>query len=351
VAQSSLRTLRRDLFLASWTFATTTAIPPTGPVAVALDATAIAITTFTQAAEEVHCEVETRVEYVTREVWGWISHLLVSAADQALKCADDCLRRPALQIPGCLWDCAHHVFVDLFESTYELIETITEELVTTKTHCDPVESPPSVVTVPEGVFEYESAGVVPGGGGAPPQAAPNVDKVLELIGGPAFTVISCLVKGEWNWWRVGGEVPGEEWFPIGVQVCMTDPKCIEALKSLVGFKVLFDFGATIHGLLSGATTMEAVLAASPSFGGAANALAPVLGLSAARAGWVILALLGLILYHEVAILGQIWAQELEGKLKDGICLHHPSLLVAAAPLLFMPLLNASLLTPVLVRGK
>lgn len=350
--QHSLLTLRGNFFCAVVEAAAIMEMTPNEALVENIRVTTNNISNFLDQPTALRCTTESVVEYVTEEIWNWVNHI-TTALEQAQRCASGCLENLGLQTPLCLAACAVKVFVDIVTSTWELIETITKEVVKTVIHCvnERVSYPTLIGYVKPEVYVTSAQPVVPGGEPVDPAA-------VQGLLGPIATVFECLINGKWSLWRLdnfGVELEKVREVPIGVRVCI-DRACTDKIFASI-LNPGFAFGAygLITGLISGvgADKILAAIAKLPAFKTSLEAIAGLAGLTASQAVLVILGLILLIAYQVLAVAGQIKLGDLLGYNKNGICLNHPAFVIATIGVVGSPLagLTLALNTPIIVQSR
>ena len=266
------------------------------------------------------CQWETRVETVTTEIVHVVD-IVRSAAEQLAGCLAACASAfggDLVTLPhllACEAGCLLKTFVDVVVGTYEWVETIVNEVVT------------SVLVCTEEVLEAipnPMAGMMPSvelAQAFPAESGEAVNKAIEVVSGLAEgfgDVVDCILEGDWKITRledIGLNIDGVSSVPVGVTVCL-DSACTEKLLT-AGPKAI----VTIAEMAAMANAVPAAVAA--------------LGLAAATAAavtqvcLVLIAFIAILLAHLAIIAGQILIYKLVGAADDGVCITHPSLPVVA----------------------
>ncbi len=315
---------------------------------------------MTRPATVTTCETETVVETITEQVYGWVDHV-TTAVEQAHRCTADCTAKHpvagwwdwegAAALALCLGGCALGLFNDIVTSTYELIATVTREVISYITHCTevPVTWPPSNGEGPQrGAGFPSSVGKI-----HPDEVTGNQDLSLHVSGvinpndirsvvQPVLPALLCIAGGEWSTWDV--DVPdlgiGVDAAPVGLRVCV-DRQCLDTIRGTLTFDLLLSTAGLLAGIYAaqGAEAAAAtILSALPSGVSAAiNAVATALGISVGTALAAVLVLLILIVYNLAAIVAQVKIRELFGEsFANGVCLQHPIIALGAIALVTGP---------------
>jgi hypothetical protein len=282
---------------------------------------------FGQKPPGLKCTVDEVVETVEREVKGWIESVS-TAAEQAAACAGDCVaNHPPLSDPwgwaSCTGACALSAFEDIVTRTWGVIDRVTDTVVTEVIHCSPLTNWPT----PTGLMSLAAPAVPPGTN--PNILPPVVKEFVDFIKDPLL----CLAKGSWSITKLSDlkvKIAGVEQIPVALTVCL-DQKCTDTIKDFLLGANLVLLGAQILGILAGGG-VAAVLASDAILSAAVTAIATALsalpGIVAVTAPEVMMAILVILLdlvYHGLAIGGQILAWEVAGQVTKGVCISHPSL--------------------------
>jgi hypothetical protein len=198
-----------------------------------------------------------------------------------------------------------------------MVTTIFEEVVEEVWHCSaPLAKPyfPSLEgAVPLGADVLRQAGT----------PAPTVDLVPE----PWKSMIRCMSEGQWTVTMLDDlhvNIPGAEWVPFGVGVCL-DRDCSTIIKNGLLTLGLTGFGAALTG----------AVAVSPAI---AAGLAAALGVAVAAVPGIVTGAVAVLGWHSIMLGSQMAIWDHFGMAPRGYCLTYPTFPLMAAQVLLGPLL-------------
>jgi hypothetical protein len=306
---------------------------------------------------EIVCTTETIVEKVTENVYGWVTRI-TTALQQAQRCVADCEAnhpvtslfdwRGAAALVGCLGGCAVGLFVDIVATTWEVVGTIANELITTLTYCSelPVNWAPGTVGgavqlagIPSSVGKLPADEVI-----GSPGLAIHVSGVtpgdIQKAAASLLPALQCIAEGDWGRWDV--TVPdfgiGFNAVPIGLEVCISK-ECFDTIRSVVNWDTVRAVADLVAGAISaGGVDQAAALVLGglpPAVTAGIMKIAAAIGITVGQALALVLVILSLITYQLTAIVAQMVIIEnlpafLGGnKFENGICLRHPIIALGA----------------------
>ena len=286
------------------------------------------------------CKVEEIVTTVEHEVEGWVESVF-TVAEQVAACSENCTENYSLfadpfGLAACEAGCACEAFSAIITRTWEVVDHITETVVTEVTHCARDLTKPLWPT-PSGPL------AIPFLKTALPGANPNIlTPVVKTLSEFIKTPLECLAGGKWSITQLKDlsvRIDGVEQIPVALTVCL-DQSCTDKLKDFLLGTNLVLLGLEIAALLaSGAAAAgAAILAGNAALNVTMTAVATALGLGSTAAaaaqamGAVLVILLDLVL-HGLIVGGQILAWEVAGQVTtNGVCISHPSFPIAAIAL-------------------
>ena len=285
---------------------------------------------FGQKPSTLQCTVEEVVETVEREVKGWIESVF-TVAEQAAACEGDCVvnhppQSDAWGFASCTGACAVATFEDIVTRTWGVIDRVTDTVVTEVIHCSPLKNWPT----PAGLIELATLAAPPGI--HPAILPPVVKELVAFIKGP----LMCLAKGSWSITKLGDlkvKIAGVDQIPVALTVCL-DQKCTDTLRDfLIGANLILLGGQLLGILVAGGApavlVSDATLSAAVTAIAAALSALPGITVTAPEVMLAILVILLDLVYHGLAVGGQIVAWEVAGQVTNGVCISHPSFPIGA----------------------
>jgi len=249
------------------------------------------------------CTIEEQVTTITEEIYDWVD-TTKKALDQAVECELNCIENNnTLEAAICGVECAKRTWHDITTRSWEVVNTLTREVVEYKENCVAIEQDFVVPPIVSGIGRIR----------------------IDLLK-PVTETLECLLNGEWKLTKVNDmkfditdvELSGVGEIPLAITVCM-DRKCQEKLKNHLGTLGL----SNAITVLGGEAGLIALIQKEGLKAGAV-ALAGILGISIAELYAILLVMLVLIAYHSLAIAGQIVILDNLKKVPKGICLNHPT---------------------------
>jgi hypothetical protein len=330
---------------------------------------------MTRTETRIECSTETLVEYVTKEVWGWVTSVL-TVAEQLKACHDRCWETTSgLKFLACEAGCIATAFVSIVINTWTLIKTVVEQVVKTVTTCVevivkvPVELAPKVPprsgSIPTSIGPGYPTEII-GSSGIIPQLDPGSLKASDIqeAFGPLVPALQCLGGGRWGTWDLAiRPVAGIDSVPIGLRLCI-DKSCLEKIRSAVSWDTVRNAASVLGALIAAASAEEAAAAIItslvPGIEPILSVVAAALGVTLAEALAALIVVLILILYNMTAIWAQIMFRELfdPKAFANGLCLVHPlialgALAVITAPTVVGPIMAAQIAAniPLIVEAR
>lgn len=327
--QNCYLALRRDLLIATVeAVALSRAVLPVA-LADQVFATSLNISTYTLPQRELQCIEEAVITTVNEQVVRWVD-VIKTAGQQLSECVSSCGLRPFYEVPICIAVCAAKSFIDIVVGTYQVIETIAKQIVTYVTHCVATNTIPLPVgRINPGIIISPVTEI-----GAHSQTLS--ERELEATLSPFRKILECAANGDWNIWKVNiSSIGVKNALPVGVEVCF-DKACADSIKDSLTLQTLFGIGAVIADLVNKGEATLKMISAVPFLNAGITKIATAAGLTLAQTVSVFLALVALISYHYLFIIGQIHLLEKQGKIQNGICLKHPLFLITAGAVVTTP---------------
>jgi hypothetical protein len=230
---------------------------------------------MTRTETRIVCSTETLVEYVTKEVWGWVTSVL-TVAEQLKACHDRCWATTSgLKFLACEAGCIATAFVSIVINTWTLIKTVVEQVIRTVTTCVevvvkvPVELEPKVPprsgSIPTSIGPGYPAEIV-GSSGIIPQLDPNSVKASDLQDafGPLVPALQCLAGGKWGTWDPSiPPVAGIDSVPVGLRLCI-DKDCLDKIRAAVSLPTVLGAASVLGALIEAVKDAQKTSDLSPN---------------------------------------------------------------------------------------